>query len=89
MSWQSRMTPYRPGNTLGTVRAKKGDAPWRAYERTHPATSERTYTDEECRYLRAVEAYRATYGRKFLTAVDHLQVAKKLGYLEPPGGAAD
>ena len=78
--------PFRPDNRLGRGRpaaVPPPDAPHRSYERTHPTTSERIYTAEECRYLAAVEAYRAEFGRKFLTVVDHLNVARRLGYAAP------
>ncbi|QEL19221.1 hypothetical protein [Limnoglobus roseus] len=39
-----------------------------------------TYTDDELRFLRAVDAYKAKNKVKFPTAVDLLRVAVSIGY---------
>lgn len=35
------------------------------------------YTPEEVRYLQACERYRASSGKRYLTALDYLRVAKE------------
>jgi hypothetical protein len=47
---------------------------------THPATSERGYSEEQTAWILAVEAYQKRTGRKFLFASDFLAVALELGY---------
>ena len=52
----------------------------------HPATSEQGYTDEDRRFLTAVQDYQGRTGRKFLMATEYLAILKGLGYSN--GGSA-
>jgi len=46
-----------------------------------PATSERPYAEEEAAFLKAVDDYRNTNNRPFVTPSECLAIAKNLGYM--------
>lgn len=45
-----------------------------------PTTSNKEYTAEQCRWIKATEAYRKDTGRKFMTDTEFLDIAHSLGY---------
>lgn len=45
-----------------------------------PVTSNRHYQDDEMEYMRAVESFKGSSGKKFLTHCDHFAVMKSMGY---------
>jgi hypothetical protein len=66
-----------------TSAERRTGKPGVAHHRGDPGTSDRLYSPEEERFLRAVDAWRARTARPFPTACDFLAILKSLGYREP------
>lgn len=47
-----------------------------------PTTCERDYTDEEIRFMNALDAYKRASGRMFPTCSEVLEVVRSLGYVK-------
>ena len=47
-----------------------------------PTTCERDYSDDECEFMQAIEAYKRKSGRMFPTCSEVLEVVRSLGYVK-------
>jgi len=52
-----------------------------------PTTCERDYSDEELKFMHALDAYKRTSGRMFPTCSEVLEVLKGLGYGKVPAAS--
>jgi len=48
-----------------------------------PTTCERDYSQDECEFMQAIEAYKRKNGRMFPTCSEVLEVIRGLGYSKP------
>jgi len=48
-----------------------------------PTTCERDYSQDECEFMQAMEAYKRKHGRMFPTCSEVLEVIRDLGYTKP------
>ena len=48
-----------------------------------PTTCERDYSQDECEFMQAMEAYKRKNGRMFPTCSEVLEVIRSLGYSKP------
>ena len=48
-----------------------------------PTTCERDYSQDECEFMQAMEAYKRKNGRMFPTCSEVLEVIRSLGYAKP------
>lgn len=69
------------GGALGAAALRREHA---APGRGHPQSSDRLYDEDECEFLKAIEAYKKRTGRPFPTWSEVLGVVRELGYRKAP-----
>ena len=73
----------RGGKAFGLTRALMDigvDIRRRTTEGVHPVADENNYTDDEREFLVAVDKWKRSRGKKFMTVTEVLGVVKALGY---------